>query len=281
MELSGTVADTFSGRTAIVTGGGSGIGAALARRLADHGAQVVVADLDPATAEQVAGEIGENAVAAGGDAADPAVIQRLIDTAESAFGPVDLYFANAGIGGGAGLDSTDAQWAAALEINTMAHIRAARLLVPGWLARGTGYFVSTASAAGLLTQLGSAPYSVSKHAAVGFAEWLSITYGDKGIRVSCVCPMGVDTALLREGMIPPDNEAAGRLAINAVKSAGAVLTPEEVADTVLAGMAAGQFLILPHPEVLTMYQHKGSDYDRWIRGMRRFQHALESPDSSQ
>ena len=280
MELSGTVADTFSGRTAIVTGGGSGIGAALARRLADHGARVVVADLDPATAEQVTGEIGASAVAAGGDAADPAVIQRLIDTAESAFGPVDLYFANAGIGGGAGLDSTDAQWAAALEINTMAHIRAARLLVPGWLARGTGYFVSTASAAGLLTQLGSAPYSVSKHAAVGFAEWLSITYGDRGVGVSCVCPMGVDTALLREGMIPPANEAAGRLALNAGKSAGAVLTAEEVADTVLAGMAAGQFLILPHPEVLTMYQHKGSDYDRWIRGMRRFQHALESPDSS-
>lgn len=281
MEHSGTVADTFSGRTAVVTGGGSGIGAALARRLADHGARVVVADLDPATAEQVADEIGESAVAVGGDAADPTVIQRLVDTAETTFGPVDLYFANAGIGGGAGLDSTDAQWAAALEINTMAHIRAARLLVPGWLARGTGYFVSTASAAGLLTQLGSAPYAVSKHAAVGFAEWLSVTYGDKGIRVSCVCPMGVDTALLREGMIPPDDVEAGRLAIDAVKSAGAVLTPEAVADTVLAGVAAGQFLILPHPEVLTMYQHKGSDYDRWIRGMRRFQHALENPGSAQ
>ncbi|WP_459549481.1 SDR family oxidoreductase [Nocardia sp. X0981] len=276
MEIAGTVSDTYPGRTAIVTGGGSGIGAALARRLAEHGARVVVADLDPASAARVAEEIGPAAVSAGGDAADPEVIQRLIDTAESAFGPVDLYFANAGIGGGAGLDSTDAQWAATLEINTMAHIRAARLLVPGWLERGGGYFVSTASAAGLLTQLGSAPYSVSKHAAVGFAEWLSVTYGDKGIRVSCVCPMGVDTALLREGMISPDDAGAGRLAIDAVKTAGAVLTPEEVADTVLTGVAAGQFLILPHPEVLTMYQHKGADYDRWLRGMRRFQAALEN-----
>ncbi|MEU1985479.1 SDR family oxidoreductase [Nocardia sp. NPDC019395] len=279
MELSGAVTDTFAGRTAIVTGGGSGIGAALARRLADNGAQVVVADLVSAAAAKVAGEIGAAAVSAAGDAGDAEVIQQLIDTAESSFGPVDLYFANAGIGGGAGLDSTDAQWSAGLEINTMAHIRAARLLVPGWLERGTGYFVSTASAAGLLTQLGSAPYSVSKHAAVGFAEWLSITYGDKGIGVSCVCPMGVDTALLREGMIPENNAEAGRLAINAVKSAGAVLSPEEVADTVLAGVAARQFLILPHPEVLQMYQNKGSDYDRWIRGMRRFQTALENPDA--
>ncbi|MGI5221192.1 SDR family oxidoreductase [Nocardia sp. CA-290969] len=277
MELSGTVTDTFAGRTAIVTGGGSGIGAALAHRLADHGAKVVVADLDPTTAAKVADDIGDAAVSTSGDAADQEVIAQQIATAESTFGPVDFYFANAGIGGGAGLDSTDAQWSAALEINTLAHIRAARLLVPGWLERGTGYFVSTASAAGLLTQLGSAPYSVSKHAAVGFAEWLSITYGDKGIGVSCVCPMGVDTALLREGMIPENNAEAGRLAINAVKSAGTVLSPDEVADTVLAGVAARDFLILPHPEVLQMYRNKGSDYDRWIRGMRRFQATLENP----
>lgn len=277
METSGTPTDTFAGRTAIVTGGGSGIGAALAHRLAEHGAKVVVADLDPATAAEVAAEIGPGAVSATGDAADEAVIEQLITTAETSFGPVDLYFANAGIGGGAGLDSTDAQWTAALEVNTLAHIRAARLLVPRWLERGSGYFVSTASAAGLLTQLGSAPYSVSKHAAVGFAEWLSITYGDKGIGVSCVCPMGVDTALLREGMIPENNAEAGRLAITAVKSAGAVLSPEEVADTVLAGVAAGEFLILPHPEVLQMYRNKASDYDRWIRGMRRFQTSLEIP----
>ncbi|NKY56729.1 SDR family oxidoreductase [Nocardia flavorosea] len=277
MELSGTATDTFSGRTAIVTGGGSGIGAALARGLAGHGAKVVVADLDSTTAAKVADEIGAAAISAGGDAADPDVIAQLIAAAESAFGPVDFYFANAGIGGGAGLDSTDAQWSAALEVNTLAHIRAARLLVPGWLERGSGYFVSTASAAGLLTQLGSAPYSVSKHAAVGFAEWLSVTYGDKGIGVSCICPMGVDTALLREGMIPENNAEAGRLAITAVKSAGSVLSPEEVADTVLAGVAAGEFLILPHPEVLQMYRNKGSDYDRWIRGMRRFQAALENP----
>ncbi|GAB2671485.1 SDR family oxidoreductase [Nocardia goodfellowii] len=265
----------ISGKIAIVTGAGAGIGAALAHRLADGGARVVVADLDAAGAARVAESIGANAIAVGGDVTDEKVIQGLIDRAESEFGPVDLYFANAGIGGGAGLDSTDEQWSAALEVNVLAHVRAARLLTPGWLERGSGYFVSTASAAGLLTQIGSAPYSVTKHAAVGFAEWLSVTYGDKGIRVSCVCPMGVDTRLLHGDLIP-DNPEAAALAVKAVKTAGAVLTPEQVADVVIAGVAAETFLILPHPEVLKMYRHKGSDYDRWLDGMRRFQTMLRS-----
>ncbi|MEU8897107.1 SDR family oxidoreductase [Nocardia sp. NPDC048505] len=263
----------ISGKVAVVTGGGQGIGAALARRLSTGGARVVVADLDADRAAAVAAEIGANAVAVGGDVADERVIRQLIDRAEAEFGPVDLYFANAGIGGGPGLDSTEDQWSAALEVNVLAHVRAARLLTPGWLERGSGYFVSTASAAGLLTQIGSAPYSVTKHAAVGFAEWLSVTYGDKGIRVSCVCPMGVDTRLLSGELVPGD-PAAADLAVKAVKTAGAVLTPEQVADIVIAGVEAETFLILPHPEVLKMYRHKGSDYDRWLDGMRRFQALL-------
>ncbi|MBF6356347.1 SDR family oxidoreductase [Nocardia higoensis] len=263
----------IAGKVAIVTGAGGGIGAALAHRLAEGGAKVVVADLDGASAVHVAESIGAAAIAMAGDVADEQLIRALIERANTEFGPVDLYFANAGIGGGPGLDSTDEQWSAALEVNVLAHVRAARLLVPGWVERGEGYFVSTASAAGLLTQLGSAPYSVTKHAAVGFAEWLSVAYGDQGVRVSCVCPMGVDTRLLQGELVPGD-EAAAALAIKAVTSAGTVLTPEEVAEVIVAGVDAEQFLILPHPEVLEMYRRKGADYDRWLAGMRRFQSAL-------
>ncbi|GAA5068141.1 SDR family oxidoreductase [Nocardia callitridis] len=266
----------ISGKVAIVTGAGGGIGAALARRLVDGGARVVLADLDAAGAVDVAGPLGPRAIGVGGDVTDEQVIRSLINRAESEFGPVDLYFANAGIGGGAGLDSTDAQWAAALEVNTLAHVRAARLLVPAWQKRGTGYFVTIASAAGLLTQLGSAPYAVSKHAAVGFAEWLSITHGDKGIGVSCVCPMGVDTPLLRGGLVPEGNAAAAELAVKSVTTAGAVLSTDDVAEIVLAGVAAEEFLILPHPEVLKMFRNKASDYARWLDGMRRFQATLSS-----
>ncbi|RJO72311.1 SDR family oxidoreductase [Nocardia panacis] len=266
----------ISGKVAIVTGAGAGIGAALARALVAGGARVVLADLAADRVAEVAASIGAGAVAADGDVADERVIRGLIERAEAEFGPVDLYFANAGIGGGAGLQSTDAQWAAALEVNTMAHVRAARLLVPGWVERGAGYFVATASAAGLLTQLGSAPYSVSKHAAVGFAEWLSVTYGDKGIRVSCLCPMGVDTRLLQTGLVPAEDVAEAELAVKAVTTAGAVLTPEQVAAAVMEGVVAEEFLILPHPEVLEMYRHKGADYDRWLRGMRRFQAGLQA-----
>ncbi|MET8651224.1 MULTISPECIES: SDR family oxidoreductase [Nocardia] len=262
-------------KVAIVTGAGAGIGAAVARRLAAGGAKVVLADLNADSAAAVAESIGSAAVAVGGDVADEKVIQQLIDRAEEAFGPVDLFVANAGIGGGPGLDSTDAQWSASIEINVLSHVRAARLLVPGWVERGEGYFLSTASAAGLLTQIGSAPYSVTKHAAVGFAEWLSITYGDKGVRVSCLCPMGVDTRLLQKDLIP-DNPEAAELAVKAVTTAGPVLSTEEVAESVVAGIDSERFLILPHPEVLKMYRHKGSDYDRWIDGMRRFQAALQA-----
>merc|ERR1711969_3839 len=154
----------------------------------------------------------------------------------------------------------------------MSHIRAARRLVPEWVERGAGYFVSTASAAGLLTQLGSATYSVTKHAAVGFAEWLNVTYGDRGVRASCLCPMGVDTKLLRPDDTPADEGAM--LMQRAVETAGRVLTTTEVADVVVEALDDERFLILPHPEVLEMYRHKGADYDRWLRGMRRYQQGL-------
>ncbi|MDV7352925.1 SDR family oxidoreductase [Rhodococcus oxybenzonivorans] len=259
-------------KVAIVTGGGGGIGGALAERLAAEGARVVVSDLDAASAQSVVDRITATspgaAIAVGADASDTTQIASLISAAESEFGPVDLYFANAGVAAGSDLEFDDAVWDLALDVNVRAHIRAARLLIPGWVERGEGYFVSTASAAGLLTQIGSAPYSVSKHAAVGFAEWLSVTYGDQGVRVSCLCPMGVNTKLLT------DDAALSATAARAVTTAGAVLEPADVAECALAAIEAEQFLILPHPEVLEMYRHKGADYDRWIRGMRRYQAAL-------
>jgi NAD(P)-dependent dehydrogenase (short-subunit alcohol dehydrogenase family) len=150
----------------------------------------------------------------------------------------------------------------------MAHVRAAEAVLPAWLERGEGYFVTTASAAGLLTQVGLAPYAVTKHAAVGFAEWLAVTYGDRGIRVSCLCPMGVETAMYTAGLEAEGEEALGA---RVVAGAGKILSPDEVADAVLAGVAAERFLILPHPEVLDFYRHKGADYDGWIEGMQRLQ----------
>ena len=258
----------LASRVVVVTGGASGIGRALAHRFADEGVKgVVVADLDGEKAERVAAEIGAQAM---GFAADVAVEEQnhaLIDAAEERFGPVDLFAANAGIGGGVLMGDGFDQ---AFGVNAMAHVYAARRLVPGWVERGEGYFLSTASAAGLLSQIGSAQYSMSKHAAVAFAEWLSITYGDRGVRVSCLCPMGVNTPLLNGG----EEAEIGRDATNVVKAAGNVLEPEEVAEEVVAAIRDERFLVLPHPEVLTFFQHKGTDYDRWLRGMRRLQAAI-------
>ncbi|MFC9787859.1 SDR family oxidoreductase [Rhodococcus sp. NPDC127528] len=265
-----------AGKVAIVTGGGGGIGGAIAQALAADGARVVVADLDAAAAQAVVDEISaENpgaAVAAGGNVSDTEQIRGLIALAEKNFGPVDMYFANAGVTGKPGLEADDAAWDLSLDVNLRAHIRAAQQLVPGWLERGEGYFVSTASAAGLLTQIGSATYSVTKHAAVGFAEWLNVTYGDRGIRVSCLCPMGVNTKLLYSGR--DSGDTLGAAATRAVTAAGDVLEPAQVAADVLAAIDEERFLILPHPQVLDMYRHKGADYDRWLRGMRRYQDAL-------
>lgn len=264
-------------KVAIVTGGGNGIGAALAAKLAQHDARVLVADLDADAARAVADDINAGrpgaAIAAGADVADTAQIQRLITLAESGFGAVDLYFANAGITGVVGLEATEKDWDRSFDINVRAHIRAAQLLIPGWVERGEGYFISTASAAGLLTQLGSATYAVTKHAAVGFAEWLNITYGDQGVRVSCLCPMGVNTKLLYEGK--ESGHPLGELATRAVTTAGDVLEPADVAESVLAAIEEERFLILPHAAVLDMYRQKATDYDRWLGGMRRYQRSLQ------
>ena len=259
---------------AVVTGAGSGIGRSIAVALASAGASVVAGDIDTASVAETASMTG--GVAAVADAASTEGIATLLDTARRAFGPVDIYIANAGIGGPPGLGDDEAAWDRIIDVNLRAHVRAAKALVPEWLERGSGYFVAVASAAGLLTQLGAAPYSVTKHAAVGFAEWMAITYGDRGIGVSCVCPMGVDTALLR-GMAE-SGDAETRVAGAAVTNAGAVIGPDAVAERVVQAITAGTFLVLPHPEVLTMYRQKGADYERWLAGMRRYQAALaESP----
>jgi NAD(P)-dependent dehydrogenase (short-subunit alcohol dehydrogenase family) len=259
------------GKVGIVTGAGGGIGGAISRHLAAAGGKVVVADLDGEAAAATAAEIESAhpgaAVTVPADVSDRAAIDGLVRIAEEAFGPLDLYFANAGVVEGGGL-SDEAHWERALGVNVMAHVRAAEAVLPAWLERGDGYFVSTASAAGLLTQVGLAPYSVTKHAAVGFAEWLAVTYGDRGIRVSCLCPMGVETAMHTAGLEAEGDEALGARVVSA---AGAILSPDEVAETVLAGIAAERFLILPHPEVLDYYRRKGVDYDGWIAGMQRLQ----------
>lgn len=255
----------------MVTGAGSGIGRALAAALASAGASVVAGDIDADSAAETAATIG--GVASAADAASTDGIATLLDIARRNYGPVDIYVANAGISGQLGLGDDEAAWDRIIDINLRAHIRAAKAVVPQWLEHGSGHFVAVASAAGLLTQLGAAPYSVTKHAAVGFAEWLAIRYGDQGIGVSCVCPMGVDTPMLRGMSESPDAEM--RMAGAAVTSAGAVAAPEAVATLVVQAIVEQKFLVLPHPEVLTMYRQKGADYERWIAGMRRYQRTLE------
>jgi len=272
----GTVASPpmeLSGKVAVVTGGASGIGRAMALSFADEGAAgIVVADLDGAGAEAVAGHIGEQGRAVGGDVATEEGVKELVKVAEDAFGPIDLFAANAGVAVGTGYDTPDAEWDLAFGVNIRSHILAARRLLPGWLARGDGYFLSTASAAGLLTQIGSAPYAVTKHAAVAFAEWLSVTYGDQGLKVSCLCPMGVDTPLLQEGLAKPGGDEA--LGAKVVQAAGELLQPEQVADAVVETLREERFLVLPHPEVLTFFRRKADDYDRWLAGMRRLQRSV-------
>jgi NAD(P)-dependent dehydrogenase (short-subunit alcohol dehydrogenase family) len=240
MDLTGTVC--------VVTGGQSGIGAALVDAFRANSARVVVS-ADITAGADVHCDVG-----------DPASIDGLVQTVERDHGPIDLFFANAGIGLGAGPETPDEDWDRIWRINTMHHVWAARSLLPGWLARGHGYFGVTASAAGLLGQIGSAPYTVTKHAAVAFAEWMSITYGDQGVRVSCLCPQGVNTPLLGA-------DAASAV----VRSAGVVLEPDVVAQCVVDAITEERFLVLPHPEVAEYEQRKVADRDRWIRGMRRLQ----------
>lgn len=259
------------GSVAVVTGAGSGIGRSIATALTAAGASVVCGDIDADSAAETAAMIGGAAV--GADASSVEGIAALLDAARKKYGPVDIYVANAGITGQPGLGDDESAWDRIIDINLRGHIRAAKAVVPEWVERGRGHFVAVSSAAGLLTQLGAAPYSVTKHAAVGFAEWLAITYGDDGIGVSCVCPMGVDTPLLRGMTESPEPE--GRVAGAAVTGAGAVVSPDTVAALVVQSIVDGTFLVLPHPEVLTMYRQKGADYDRWIAGMRRYHRSLQ------
>lgn len=259
----------LTGRSVVVTGGASGIGAALARRFFEDGARgVVVADVQEEAARAVAAELGDRGLAVPCNVADAAQVSALVDTAEQAFGPVDIFCANAGIASGQGVDAPDEVWSEIIGVNVLAHVYAARRLIPGWLERGEGYFVSTASAAGMLSQIGDAPYAVTKHGAVAFSEWLSITYGDRGIRVSCLCPMGVDTPLVRMGL---DLEGEEGLGARVVAAAGKLLPPEQVADDVAEAIRAERFFVLPHPEVGEFYRRKGDDPDRWLAGMRRLQ----------
>ncbi len=266
----------LANKTAIVTGAASGIGAAVATELASRGVSVVVGDLDEAGAQSTAAAIrdaGGSAAALRADASDVADIEALIALADREFTPVDIYVANAGVIGKPGL-GTESDWDVILDVNLRAHIRAARLLVPGWQSRGFGYFVSVASAAGLLTQLGAAGYAVSKHAAVGFAEWLAITYGDDGIGVSCVCPLGVETPLLQT--IRDIDEPEVKLSTASIEQSAKVISAADVATVTVDAIRDGQFLVLPHAELLEMYRRKGGDYGRWIDGMRRYQRTLRS-----
>ncbi|MET8682467.1 SDR family oxidoreductase [Streptomyces sp. NPDC004647] len=241
----------------VVTGAGGGIGAALARRFAAEGARVVVNDLDAVKAKAVAEEIGGTAVP--GDASEivPAAVEAL-------GGAVDVYCANAGLASPGGAGADEQVWADAWDVNVMAHVRAARLLLPQWLERGDGRFVSTVSAAGLLTMIGAAPYSVTKHGALAFAEWLSLTYRHRGVKVHAVCPQGVRTDMLNAA------GSAGDLVL--VPTA---IEPEQVADALFAGMAEGRFLILPHPEVAGYSTIRAGDPDAWLTNMNRLQQKWE------
>ena len=251
----------IQGKVAIITGGASGIGAALAERFAADGARgIVVADIHLAQAEGVAAAInadGANrALALRCDVSVEADIQALVAATRARFGQVDLYFSNAGIGGGnGGFDVADPVWDKMWQIHGMAHVWAARAVVPEMVARGEGGFVVTASAAGLLNIVESAPYAVTKHAAVAFAEWLRLAYGRRGVRVSCLCPQGVATAMTAGG--------AGSAEVDGM------LSPAQVAADVVAALHDETFLVLPHPEVLTYLRGKTQNYDRWLGGMQK------------
>jgi NAD(P)-dependent dehydrogenase (short-subunit alcohol dehydrogenase family) len=245
-------------KVVVVTGAASGIGRALAHRFAAEGAATVVAtDVDGDGAAAVADAIGGVAVTV--DVASEPAIATLIDDTERGVGPIDVFCSNAGILAIGGVEQPDEHWRRSLDVNVMAHIWAARHLVPRMIERGGGHLVNTASAAGLLIQIGSGPYTVSKHAAVGFAEWLAVTYGDQGIGVSVVCPQAVETRMT-EGI-----EGGG------VAGVDGMLSPEAVADAVIEGLREGRFLILPHPEVAEYERRKVDDRERWLAGMRRLQ----------
>lgn len=250
----------LDGTTALVTGGGSGIGAALCRRFAEEGARVVVADLDGGAAARVADAIGGTAVQVDVGTADANA--RMVAEAEDAVGPIDLLVCNAGVGTAGGVEAPDEDWDLAWRVNVMAHVWAVRAWLPSALERGGGYLLTTASAAGLLSNIGAGPYSVTKHGAVALAEWLAITHGDQGLKVSCLCPMFVETP-----MVQALREQPGGRGLTALGT----IQPEDVAQAVVEGLAEERFLILPHPDVAKMEANRTSDRDRWLAGMRQLQ----------
>jgi len=264
-------------RIAVVTGGGHGIGRALCRRLEKDNFIVVVVDIDENAANTVASELGGHAFCV--DVGNESAISQLVETIETEIGPIGLFVSNAGVGfgdgeGGAaseegGLIPIDERWQVCWQINLMAHVYAARALVPRMIQRGGGYFINIASAAGLLSQIGDAAYSATKHAAVAFAESLAITHGEQGIGVSVVCPQAVATRMI--GIEDDSDDQSGGFGGNDVDG---ILSADEVADCIVNGMQAGKFLILPHPQVATYFQRKASDHDRWIGGMQRFRKKL-------
>jgi NAD(P)-dependent dehydrogenase (short-subunit alcohol dehydrogenase family) len=249
----------LQGKVAVVTGGANGIGRALCRRFAAEGAKmVVVADIDIEGARKVANEIGGSEYSV--NVASESDIQMLVDDVLKKHGQIDLFCSNAGIGVEGDCEVTNRDWQRIWDINVMAHVYASRHVLPGMLARKEGYLLQTVSAAGLLTQIGSAPYAVTKHGALALAEWLSITYGDQGIKVSALCPQGVKTRMLENAEF-----GGGTFLLEGA------LEPEQVAEAVVKGLEEEKFLILPHPEVLEYMRRKTADYDRWLRGMRRLQ----------
>jgi NAD(P)-dependent dehydrogenase (short-subunit alcohol dehydrogenase family) len=246
-------------RVIVVTGGGSGIGKALVKRFIDEGARAVVAvDVDEQAARATAKDTGCTAMVA--DVSQESDVKRVITDTEATFGPIDLFCSNAGVALGASADSLNSEWETSWGVNVMAHVYASRHLLPQMRKRRSGYFLITASAAGLLNQIGGAAYGTTKHAAIGFAEWLALTYAHEGIKVSVLCPQAVRTPMVTADM---QNESA-RAAL-----ADGMIEPENVADSVIQGLGEESFLILPHKEVIEYMRRKTADYDRWISGMNR------------
>ncbi len=263
----------LNNRVVVITGGGSGIGEALARAAKAEGARhVVVADLNEADAERVASEVGGTAFTL--DVSDESAIVAMVEAVEAAQGPIDVFVSNAGFVTSGGVEDTNERIQKMMDVHVMAHLYAARAVLPSMIARGEGYLLNTASAAGLLTQIGSLAYSVTKHAAVALAEWLSITHYHQGIRVSVLCPQAVATNIVLNS---PDrgNEAMGDDDLGSgVASKDGVVTSEEVAQKCIEAMRDETFWVLPHPDVATYVERKATDIDRWLGGMRRFQSSL-------
>jgi NAD(P)-dependent dehydrogenase (short-subunit alcohol dehydrogenase family) len=272
------------GKVIVVTGAAGGIGGALVRALVERGAQTVIAtDLDTDGVERLresmreqsggsdaamreqpdGGDVAERVQPRALDVCDERATRALVDEIEETVGPIDVWFANAGVATGGGMDASDEDWDRQWRVNVMAHVYAARALLPGWIERGSGHLVTTASMAGILTTAGDAAYSATKHAALGFAEWLAFTYAAQGVRVSCICPGAVDTAMLRAGAEGDATKASAAI------GGGEVLSAEQAAERILAGLAEERFLILTHPEMREFVVGKAQDPERWIRGMSR------------